>query len=449
MAAIRCAQLGFKTLVVEKDKAGGVCLNVGCIPSKAMIAATHFLHRLQKDAATMGITIEGSPKVDISKMQSWKNSVCHQMSKGVHQLLKSHKIGWMEGTATFLNAQTLEVQQKGGKTAQVQSRFFILATGSRPSSLPHFKVDEKRILSSTGALALMTVPRKMVIIGGGYIGLEIGSYQAKLGTEVHIVEAHSSLLSGLTDKDCTKVVARRLQKNKVKVWLNAMAKSFSEEKNEVVVEQGGKEIFLPADKVVVSIGRRPNSENLNLSAVEVEVDSGGFVKVDAQKRTSVPHIFAIGDLAGQPMLAHKASWEGVLAAEVMAGHNRVDDAKVVPSVIFTDPEIASVGKTEEECKEQSIPLKVGRFPFAANGRALSLMEREGFVKVLAHKETHVIQGIHIVGPEASNLISEGALAIEMGARLEDLALTIHPHPTLGETLMEAAEVALGHPIHIP
>ena len=451
VVAIRSAQLGFKTLVIEKEKLGGVCLNVGCIPSKAMISATHFLHRLQKDASTMGISIEGSPKVDIQKMQSWKNGVCDKMSKGVQHLLKSNGVHCMEGKATFIHSKEVEVQKKDGTSSQVQARFFILATGSHPTPLPNFKVDEKQILSSTGALALMEIPKRLVVIGGGYIGLEIGSYQAKLGTQVSIIEASSSLLSGLADRDCTKVVSRRLQKNKVQVLLNAKAKSFSKKDGTLLVEveQEGKLLSLPADKVVVSIGRRPNSQDMNLSQVGVELCEDGFVKVDAQRRTSIPHIFAIGDLAGQPMLAHKASYEGVLVAEILAGHPRVYDVKVVPSVIFTDPEIASVGKTEEECHEQSIPIKVGRFPFTANGRALSLMEKEGFVKVIAHKTTHVLQGIHVVGVEASNLISEGALAMEMGARLEDLALTIHPHPTLSETFMEAAEVALGHPIHIP
>ena len=295
------------------------------------------------------------------------------------------------------------------------------------------------------------IPKNLVVIGGGYIGLEIGSMYANFGTKVTVVEALKGLLVGLADPECVQVVARKLKKKGVDVMLEAKAKSWTKSGSgvEVTVEVGGKEQKIKGDAVVVTVGRKPNSDQANLKGIGLQIDERGFVKVNAQRRTNLSHIFAIGDLACQPMLAHKASHEGVLVAEVIAGQNRVYDAKTVPSVIFVEPEIASAGWTEDECKQNGFTdLKIGKFPFAANGRAVSLQETDGFVKMIADAKTHVILGIHIVGPEASNLISEAVLAIEMGARLEDIALSIHPHPTLGETMMEAAEATLGHAIHI-
>lgn len=450
VAAIRAAQTGKTVCIIERDALGGVCLNVGCIPSKAMISAAHLLHRIKHDAPEMGLEIKGDVKVDMKKLVTWKQSVCDKMSGGVGQLLKGNSVTIIRGEANFKSPTELEVKGAEG-TVAVTAKNFIVATGSRPIEIPGFAIDETNVLSSTGALALSDLPRAVVVIGGGYIGLEIGSYLAKLGSEVTVLEAGSVLLNGVADRDCVQVVERKLKKNGVKVVPNAKAKSYK--KNgatyEVTYELAGKTEVIKADRVLLTVGRRPNSDQLNLKAAGIALDEKGFIKVNAQRRTSVPHIFAIGDICGQPMLAHKASHEGVLVAEVIGGANRVYDAKTVPAVIFTDPEIASAGWLEEECKAKGHnDLKIGKFPFGANGRAVSIMETDGFVKIIADAKTNIVLGVHMVGPEVSNLISEAALAIEMGARLEDLALTIHPHPTLGETVMEAAEAALGHAIHI-
>lgn len=449
VAAIRSAQLGFKTAIIEREFLGGVCLNVGCIPSKAMITATHFLHRAQHDAATMGIKIKDI-SVDMKQLVTWKQSVSDKMSGGVSQLLKGNSVTIINGEAQFKNSKEIEVTTKTGKET-VAAKYFIVATGSRPIEIPGFKFDETDVMSSTGALALSSIPKSIAVIGGGYIGLEIGSYLAKLGTQVTVVEAGAGLLSGVADPDCVQVVARRLKKNGVEVLFNAKAKAQKKVKGgmELTVDIGGKDQVLSCEKILVTVGRKPNSDQTNLKAAGLAIDEKGFIKTDAQRRTNVPHIFAIGDICGQPMLAHKASHEGVLVAEVISGINRVYDAKMVPAVVFTDPEIASAGLTEVECKAKGYnDLLISKFPFGANGRAVSMMETDGFVKIIANKKDHIVLGVHIVGPEASNLISEAALAIEMGARLEDLALTIHPHPTLGEAMMEAAEATLGHAIHI-
>lgn len=450
VAAIRAAQLGFKTAIVEKEYLGGVCLNVGCIPSKAMITATHLLHKAQHNFADMGLNIKGGIDVDMKKLVSWKQSVCDKMAGGVGQLLKGNSVTILKGSADFKSSKEITVKSSSG-TETVQAKYFVVATGSRPIEIPGFKFDEKDIMSSTGALALDAIPKRVVVIGGGYIGLEISSYLRKLGTEVTVIEAQSALLAGVVDPECAQVVTRKLNKAGVKVLYGAKAKGQKKVKDgyEVTAEIDGKDEVIKCDKILVTVGRRPNGDQANLKAAGIQVDERGFIKVDAQRRTNVPHIFAIGDIAGQPMLAHKASHEGVLVAEVIKGHNRVYDAKQVPAVVFTDPEIAAAGMTEAEAKSKGFnDLKIAKFPFAANGRAVSMMETEGFVKMIADAKTHVLLGVHIVGPEASNLISEASLAIEMGARIEDLALTIHPHPTLGETMMECAEATLGHAIHI-
>lgn len=448
VAAIRSAQLGFKTAIIEREFLGGVCLNVGCIPSKAMISATHFLHKAQHDAESMGIMIKNI-SVDMKKLVNWKQSVCDKMSGGVSQLLKGNQVTIISGEAEFKTDKEISIKTKSG-TESVEAKYFILATGSRPIEIGGFKFDEKEIMSSTGALALQDIPASMVVIGGGYIGLEIAGYMSKLGTAVTVVEAGPAVLNGVVDPECAQVVSRKLTKQGVKILTNVKAKGQKKSGKEfqVTIENNGKEEVLKAEKILVTVGRKPNSDQGQLQKAGLKIDERGFVKVDAQRRTNVPHIFAIGDISGQPMLAHKASHEGVMVAEIIAGHNRVYDAKTVPAVVFTDPEIAAVGLMESEAKAKGHEIIVGKFPFAANGKAVSLMETDGFVKMIADAKTHVLLGVHIVGPEASNLISEAALAVEMGARVEDLALTIHPHPTLGETMMEAAEATLGHAIHI-
>lgn len=438
VAAIRSAQLGFKTAVIEREFIGGVCLNVGCIPSKAMITATHLLHKAQHNFKDMGLNIKGSIDVDMKQLVKWKQSVCDKMSGGVNQLLKGNTVTVLRGDAEFKSSKEITVKSSSG-TESVQAKYFIVATGSRPIEIPGFKFDEKDVVSSTGALAWDEIPKRVVTIGGGYIGLEISSYLRKLGCEVTVVEAQSSLLAGVVDPDCAQIVTRKLDKSGVKIMYGAKAKGQKKVKDgyEVTVEVNGKEETIKCDKILVTVGRRPNGDQANLKAAGIAVDERGFVKVDAQRRTNAPNIFAIGDIAGQPMLAHKASHEGILVAEVLKGYNRVYDAKTVPAVVFTDPEIAAAGMTEAEAKAKGFTdLKIAKFPFGANGRAVSMMETEGFVKMIADAKTNVVLGVHIVGPEASNLISEAVLAIEMGARLEDIALSIHPHPTLGETMLK-------------
>lgn len=449
VAAIRSAQLGLKTCVIEREKVGGVCLNVGCIPSKAMITASHFYHRLNHDAETMGIKV-GKVSLDMKTLVEWKQSVCDRMSNGVNQLLKGNKVDIIAGEATFESKAVLSVKTKE-KTEKIQAKNFIVATGSRPIEIPGFAFDEKTVMSSTGALDLKELPKKIAVIGGGYIGLEIAGYLSKLGTEVTVLEANKDVLFGAADKECVQVVVRKIKKQGVTILTDAKAKSYTKKGNgvEIIADVAGKEEKITADKILVTVGRKPNSDQMNLKGIGVQIDERGFVKVNAKRQTNIPGIYAIGDIACQPMLAHKASHEGVLAAEVIAGKNRAYDVKTVPAVIFTDPEIASAGMTEEECRAKGFTdLKIAKFPFAANGRAVSMMETDGFVKMIANAKNNLLLGVHIVGPEASNLISEAALAIEMGATLEDLALTIHPHPTLGETMMEAAEATLGHAIHI-
>lgn len=454
VCAIRSAQMGLKTAIIEREYMGGVCLNVGCIPSKALITAGHFLHKMQHDAPTMGLSLNGAVKIDMKQMQVWKKSVCDRMAGGVETLLKGNTVTIIRGEASFKSTTELTVKTATG-TDSVTAKNFVIATGSRPIEIPGFAFDEKLVCSSTGGLAIDEKIESAVVIGGGYIGLEIGSMLSNFGTKVTVVEANKGLLVGLADPECVQVVARKLKKNGVDVMLEAKAKSWKKSagKNgggvEVTVEVNGKEQVLKADKVLVTVGRRPNSDQANIKGVGIVVDEKGFVKVNAQRRTNVPNIFAIGDIACQPMLAHKASHEGVMVAEIMGGLKRAYEVKTVPSVIFVDPEIAAAGMTEDECKAAGYTdLKIGKFPFAANGRAVSLMETDGFIKIIADAKTNIVLGVHIVGPEASNLISEAVLAIEMGARVEDIALSIHPHPTLGETMMEAAEATLGHAIHI-
>ena len=450
VAAIRAAQLGKKTVIIEREFMGGVCLNVGCIPSKALITAGHFRHRMMHDGPGMGFELPKDIKLDFQKLQAWKQSVCDKMSGGVAQLLKGNSVTILMGEATFTSPKSVSVKSKDGAKT-IEAKNFVISTGSRPIEIPGFVADEKDVLTSTGALAMAERIDRLCVIGGGYIGLEIGSCLNSLGSKVTVIEASSGVLNGVADPECVQVVTKKLKKNGVEVLTNAKAKGWKKVKGglEVTVEVDGKPQVIACDKILLTVGRKPNGDQSGLKNIGLEMTDRGFVKVNPQRKTNLPGIFAIGDIAGQPMLAHKASHEGVLVAEVIAGQNRVYDAKTVPAVIFTEPEIASAGMLESECREAGYAdLKIAKFPFAANGRAVSLMETDGFVKIIADAKTHVVLGVHIVGPDASNLIAEATLAIEMGARLEDIALTIHAHPTLGETMMEAAEATLGHAIHI-
>jgi dihydrolipoamide dehydrogenase len=447
VCAIRLAQLGKKVTVVERGELGGVCLNVGCIPSKALIYAGTMFEKLNH-ASDIGIEVSGA-KVNMPKLIEWKGTVVKKLTGGVGSLLKANGCSVIAGEAKFTGPKSMEVKTKDG-TVNVTYNQCVIATGSRPARLPGFDVDQERIVDSTGALAQTKLPKTMLCIGGGYIGLELGTFYAKVGTKVTVVEAMPNLLSGV-DPDLTKVVQKHLEKLGVKLKIGVGVKSQKTAKTasgtgtEVTFADGSKETY---DIVLVTIGRTPNSDNLGFEKAGLKPDAKGFLTVDAQRRTSVPHLYAIGDIAGQPLLAHKGSKEGIVAAEAIAGMKTTYDVVAMPAVIFTDPEIATVGLTEAEARSKGIDVKVGLFPMAANGRALSVNEPDGFVKMIGDAKTGRLLGVHIVGAEASNLISECALALEMGAMVEDVALTVHPHPTLPETLMEAAEATLGHAIHI-
>lgn len=444
VCAIRLAQLGKKVTVVERENVGGVCLNVGCIPSKALIHAGSMIERLSH-AEDMGIKIKGTVEVDFDKLISWKSSVVKKLTGGVAGLLKANGCTVIQGNAKFTGPKSLEVKSSSGTTTLTFNQI-VVATGSRPTKLPGFDVDQKRIVDSTGALALKEKPATMLCIGGGYIGLELGTFYSKIGTKVTVVEAGPNLL-GMIDPDLVNVVSRGLKKRGVEVMTGVGVKSWKETKKgaEVTFANGKTETY---DVVLVTIGRTPNSNDLGLEKAGVKLDSKGFVPVDARRCTNVSHIYAIGDIAGQPLLAHKGSKEGIVAAEAIAGKKTTYDVVAMPAVVFTDPEVATVGLTEAEAKAKGITPQVGVFPFVANGRALSVNEPDGMVKMIGDAKTGRLLGVHIVGAEASNLIAEATLAIEMGAMVEDLALTVHAHPTLPETLMEAAEVTLGHAIHI-
>jgi dihydrolipoamide dehydrogenase len=446
VCAIRLAQLGQKVTVVEKEYLGGTCLNVGCIPSKALIAAGVLVNRLA-EASAMGITVKGVD-VDVKKLVEWKAGIVGKLTGGIGVLLKNHKVDVVMGEASFVDQKTVAVRTKdGAKTIAFDD--CVIATGSVPIEIPGFKNDEDAVWSSTGALRPAKIPGHLVVIGGGYIGLELGIMYRKLGAKVTVLEASAGALPG-QERDCVKVVERSLKKMGVELKTETFAKGYERKggKTTVKIETKGVASTIECDQILSTVGRRPYSAGLQLEKAGLAVDAKGFLAVDAQMRTKVKHIYAIGDLAGQPMLAHKGSKEGVVAAAVIAGQNEAYDARCVPAVIFTSPEMASVGLTEDQCKEKGLAFKAGSFPFAASGRAMSLMETEGFVKIITDAKTDEILGVHMVGPEVTELIAEAALAIEMGATAEDVARTIHAHPTLPEAMMEAAEAVHGMAVHI-
>jgi dihydrolipoamide dehydrogenase len=452
VCAIRLAQLGKKTAIVEKENYGGVCLNVGCIPSKALIFAASQFHRAKHDLDEMGITIKGAD-CDLEKLQTWKSSVVKKLTGGVAQMLKRNGVEMFAGNATFKSANTLEVKGSSG-TETLQSKHIVLATGSRVMEIPPLPFNGKNILDSTQALALTTLPKKLVVIGGGFIGVEIGTVYAKLGSQVTIVEALDTILSTV-DQELVRVVEKRMQILGIQVFKKTKALGLKEKDPakssllhlEVETPDKGKQT-LEASHILVSVGRKPNSEGLGLDKIGVKIDSRGNVLVDKQGLTNVPGVYAIGDVTGAPQLAHRASMDGLVVAAGIAGEKSFKDYKTVPWAIFSDPEVAVCGLTEKEATEQGFKFRVGKFPFAANGRALSTNEGEGFIKVLVDEKTEQILGAHMVGPEVSNLIAEAALAIEMGACAEDVIRTIHTHPTLPEGFPEAVEAAFNKAIHI-
>ncbi len=446
VAAIRAAQLGQKVAIIEKEFIGGVCLNVGCIPSKALINAGHryqeALHSEPFGITTKGVTI------DFTKTQAWKdNEVVKKLTSGVEMLLKKNKVEIIRGTAFFNDTHQLRVVN-GDDAQSYTFKNAIIATGSRPIEIKGFKYG-KRVLDSTGGLNLKEIPKKLVVIGGGYIGSELAGVYANLGTEVTILEGSPSILPQF-DKDMIKLVENEFAKKHVSIVTNAMAKEAKELDNGVAVtyEIDGKPTTIEADYVLVTVGRRPNTDDLGLVVANVETTDRGLIVVDKQGRTSQEHIFAIGDVVPGAALAHKASYEAKIAAEAISGENVEIDYVAIPAVCFTDPELATVGLTEREAKDQGLKVKVSKFPFGANGRALSLNATDGFVRLISEEQTGLLLGGQVAGVGASDLIGEIALAVEARMVVEDLALTIHAHPTLSETIMDASELALGLPIHI-
>jgi dihydrolipoamide dehydrogenase len=445
VAAIRAAQLGQKVTIVEKATLGGVCLNVGCIPSKALISAGHrYENALHSE--DMGIKAE-NVTLDFSKVQEFKAGVVKKLTGGVEGLLKGNKIDIVSGEAYFVDSNTIRVMDEN--SAQTYTfKNAIIATGSRPIEIPAFKYS-KRVLDSTGALNLQELPKSIVVIGGGYIGTELGGAYASFGTKVTILEGADEILNGF-EKQMSALVKRNLKKKGAEIITKALAKGVEETESGVTVayEANGEEKKVEADYVFVMVGRKPNTDELGLEQVGIEMSDRGVIKIDKQCRTNVSNIYAIGDIVEGPPLAHKASYEGKIAAEAIAGHPSEIDYLAIPAVVFSDPELASVGYSEKEAKDAGINITASKFPFAANGRALSLNQTDGFLKLITRKEDDIVIGAQIAGPNASDMIAELGLAIEAGMTAEDLAMTIHAHPTLGEITMEAAEVALGNPIHI-
>ena len=448
VAAFHAADLGLQvTLLDNAPNPGGVCLYRGCIPSKALLHAAKVVNQAS-EAKEIGIEFN-LPKVDLDKLRAWKNSVVTRLTGGLGQLTKQRRITYVQGDASFVNASSLTVKKADGTVIDITFDRAIIATGSRPITLP-FLPKSGRVWDSTSALELSRVPASLLIIGGGYIGLELGSAYAGLGTKVSVVEALPSMLAG-ADRDLADVLIRRLKKSFTSIMTGTKVLSAVEKADGIEVtfqDADGKTSTATYDQVLSSVGRRPNTDAIGLDKAGVTLDAKGFITVDVQRATSVKTIYAIGDVAGQPMLAHKASYEAKVAAEAIAGKKTVYDPKCIPAVVFTDPELAWTGLTEQETVDRKIDVTVFKFPWAASGRAMTLNRTDGITKIIADKATQRILGVGIVGAGAGDLISEGALAIEMGAVAEDLALTIHPHPTLSEMLMETAEGLFGHCTHI-
>lgn len=444
VAAIRAAQLGKSVTIVDRAEIGGVCLNRGCIPSKALISAANQYQAMEK-AAEMGLEATGI-NVHFDKVQAWKDEIVAKLTGGVQSLLKGNKIEVLQGEAFFVEPNVVSVSnEEEGKRLKFND--CIIATGSRPIELPAFPFGE-RILSSTEALKLNEIPGSLVVIGGGYIGVELGQTYAKFGAKVTILEGMSHILPGFSP-ELSRFVARRLKQDGAEIVTNARAKSQEVKDDQVIVtyEVNGEEKQVTGDYLLVTVGRQPNTNDMGLETIGIERTDRGLIKIDEQCRTNIPHIYAIGDIVEGYALAHKASYEGKVAAEAIAGLPSAIDYKCIPEVVFSDPEVASVGLDEETAKSEGFDVVTNKFNYAGNGRALSLQAGEGFVKIVAEKESGIVLGAQIVGLEASNLIAELGLAVEMGATLEDLALTIHAHPTLAEIVMEAAEGALGKSVH--
>jgi len=457
VAAIRAGQLDLDVTLVEKDAYGGTCLNYGCIPSKALITATDLAHEAAT-AEEMGI--HADPAIDLAGMIEWKDGVVDQLTSGVEKLCKANQVTLLEGTARFVDDQTVRVSHSGeGQGSEtLEFEHAIVATGSRPIEIPNFEFDDEPVLDSRQALAIDAVPDSLVIVGAGYIGMELASVFAKLGTDVTVLEMLDSILPGYDD-DLKRPVKKRAKELGIDFEFGYTATAWRDRDADgirVIAEPAatdggeqaaGDQLTLDTDHVLVAVGREPVSDTLALEDAGVETDDRGFIDTDSRARTNVSHIFAVGDVAGEPMLAHKGSMEGKVAAEVIADEPTAIDHQAMPAVVFTDPEIGTVGMTETEAEDAGFETVIGQFPFRASGRALTTGDADGFVKIVADDADGYVLGASIVGPEASELIAELGLAIELGATLEDVAATVHAHPTLSESVMEAAENALGHAIH--
>ena len=448
VAAIRAAQLGLDTTLVERDAYGGTCLNHGCIPSKALISASDIAHDA-REAEAMGIFAD--PAVDMKGMTEWKDGVVTRLTRGVESLCKSAGVNLIEGTAEFADEETVRVAHggEGQGSETIAFEHAIVATGSRPIEVPGFEFDGEHILSSRGALALETVPDELLVVGAGYIGMELSTMFAKLGADVTVIEMLDSALPGYDD-DVTRVVRSRAADLGVDFRFGEGAREWRRTGDgiEVVTEtDGGETATHDADRVLVAVGREPVTDTLELDAVGLEPDGDGFLATDDRARTDLEHVYAVGDVAGEPMLAHAASAEGIVAAEAIAGEPAALDHRAIPAAVFTDPEIGTVGMTQADAADAGFDPVVGEMPMRASGRALTMNESEGFVRLVGDEETGLLLGAQIVAPEASELIAEVALAIELDATVGDVAGTIHTHPTLSEATMEAAENAMEQAIH--
>ena len=443
VSAIRCAQLGLKTAIVEgRDTLGGTCLNVGCIPSKALLHASHSYHEATHNFDKMGLIIN-NPKIDFDKMQNYKNDVISQNTKGIEFLLKKNKINWLKGWAKIVNKNQVTVGENTHDTKNI-----IIASGSEPSTIPNVEIDENRIVNSTGALSLSKIPKSMIVIGAGVIGLEMGSIYSRLGTDVTVIEYMDHITPGM-DLEISKNFQRTLKKQGLKFIMGAAVKSANSTKTKanVIYKKADAEIKIEAEIVLVSTGRRPFTNGLNFLEIGGELTERGQIKTNNKWQTSVEGIYAIGDAIAGPMLAHKAEDEGMAVAEVIAGKHGHVNYDVIPGVIYTTPEVANVGKTEEELKDAGIDYKVGKFSFMGNGRAKAVFQGEGFVKLLADATTDRILGCHLIGPAAGDLIHEICVAMEFGASSQDIAMTCHAHPTFSEAIREAALACGSGAIH--
>jgi dihydrolipoamide dehydrogenase len=446
-AAFYAADLGMQvTLIDPAVNPGGVCLYRGCIPSKALLHVADVLNEA-KHADAWGISF-GAPKIDVNRLRGFKEKVVNQLTGGLGQLSKQRKITYVQGTAAFAAAKSLQITTLDGKTDTLTFDHAIIATGSHPTKVPGLSIDSPRVMDSTGALDLPDIPKSLLVVGGGYIGLELGTVYAALGTSVTVVEMTAGLLPG-ADRDLVNILARRIESICEAVLLNTKVVSMKEQKDGIAVTlesaEGKKDQVF--ERVLVSIGRRPNPVP-GVEKTKVVVNQRGFVEVDEQRRTAEPSIYAIGDVAGEPMLAHKAFHEARVAVEAIAGHKVAYEPLAIPAVVFTDPELAWCGLTESEAQQANREVTVARFPWGASGRALTLDRPDGLTKLILDARTERILGVGIVGPGAGELIAEGVLAVEMGANATDLKMSIHPHPTLSETVMESAETFFGHATHI-